>query len=102
MWHGLHNICYITSNSWLYNKGGSCYVAKFLLCNKKLCYIAHSNLPDVKFSKVFAMGSLLMYECRYVLTYMRNIVKSDINSVGTKVSKISRQPFLLWNPELLG
>ena len=27
-------------------KGGSCYVAIFLLCNKNLCYIAHPNLPD--------------------------------------------------------
>ena len=28
------------------NKGGSCYEAIFLLCKKKICYIAHPNLPD--------------------------------------------------------
>ena len=46
MLHRLYNICYITSNSRLYNKGSSCYVAIYLQCDKKLCYIAHSNLPD--------------------------------------------------------
>ena len=43
----LYNICYITSNWRLYNQRGFCYVARCLLYNKKLCYIAHPNLPDV-------------------------------------------------------
>ena len=38
----LFNICY-----WrLYKQGGFCYVARILLHNKKICYIAHPNLPD--------------------------------------------------------
>ena len=42
----LYNICYITSNWRLYNQRGFCYVARCWLYNKKLCYIAHPNLPD--------------------------------------------------------
>ena len=34
----------------LYNIKFNCYVAKFLLCNKTLCYIAHPNLPDGRHS----------------------------------------------------
>ena len=42
----LYNICYLRSNWRLYNQRGSCNVAICLLCNKKLCYIAHPNLQD--------------------------------------------------------
>ena len=43
----LYNICYITSNCRLYKQRSFCYVARILLCNKKVCYIAYPNLPDV-------------------------------------------------------
>ena len=42
----LYNICYITSNWRLYKQRGFCYVARILLYNKKICFIAHPNLPD--------------------------------------------------------
>ena len=42
--------CYIpyASNQRLYNQRGFWYVERFLLYNKKICYIAHPNLPDVE------------------------------------------------------
>ena len=43
MEHRFYNICYIVSNSLLYNKGGSCYVAIFLLCNKKIMLYSTSQ-----------------------------------------------------------
>ena len=46
MYHMLYNTCYITSNWRLHNQNGFCYVARCWLHNKKLCYIAHPNLPD--------------------------------------------------------
>ena len=43
----LYNICYITRNWRLYKQTRFCYVARCLLYNKKLSYIAHPNLPYV-------------------------------------------------------
>ena len=42
----LYNICYITSNWRLYKQRDFYYVARILLYNKNVCYIAHPNLPD--------------------------------------------------------
>ena len=45
----LYDICYYITSNWtwrLYKQRGFCYVARCLLYNKKLCYIAHPNLPD--------------------------------------------------------
>ena len=43
MQHKLYNIYYITSNSRLYNKGGSCYVAICLLYISKLEIMLYST-----------------------------------------------------------
>ena len=52
----LYIICYITSNWRLYNQWGFCYVARCLLYNKKLCYIAHPNLPDVESESIMVVA----------------------------------------------
>ena len=52
----LYNICNITSNWRLYNQRGFCYVARCLLYDKKLCYIAHPNLPDVESESIMVVA----------------------------------------------
>ena len=42
--HMLYNISYTTSNLGLYDQRGFCYVARCLLYNKKLFYIAHPKM----------------------------------------------------------
>ena len=89
MQHRLYNICYIISNSRLYNKGGSCYKAKFLLCNKKLCYIAYPNLPDggacsiilkmAEFGEKFSLYKQLLHSRSYLLNFILEHSKAKLN-----------------------
>ena len=54
-----YNICYITSNWRLYKQRGFCYVARIMLYNKKICYIAHPNHKKAEArSKVYEGFSL--------------------------------------------
>ena len=57
----LYNICYITSNWRLYNQRGFCYVARCLLYNKKWCYIAHPNLPDVRLAAQCQCDTIMIH-----------------------------------------
>ena len=56
--HLLHTILFNIKTKAIYYRD-FCYVTIFMLYNKKLCYIAHPNLPDVVPGKVTGTEAIL-------------------------------------------